>query len=42
MSLTKTLKNLEKFILGEKETKNSWKKYRKKNQTRPHTLKEFK
>tara|TARA_A100001011_G_C14114557_1_gene758528 strand:- start:833 stop:934 length:102 start_codon:yes stop_codon:yes gene_type:complete len=30
MSLNKTLKNLEKLILGEKETKDSLKKYRKK------------
>ncbi len=30
MSLTKTLKDLEKFILGEKKNKDHWKKYRKK------------
>tara|TARA_Y100001970_G_scaffold287187_1_gene411222 strand:- start:2155 stop:2304 length:150 start_codon:yes stop_codon:yes gene_type:complete len=30
MSLIETLKNFEKFILGEKKDKDHWKKYRKK------------
>tara|TARA_S200000501_G_scaffold358363_1_gene383041 strand:- start:210 stop:326 length:117 start_codon:yes stop_codon:yes gene_type:complete len=34
MSLNKTLKNLEKFILGEKKQKIAGKNTEKKNQTR--------
>ena len=29
MSFLKILKNVEKFILGEKKSKDHWKKYRK-------------